>query len=133
MKATEHDIIGDINFRYLVIMLFLVLVAFLLSTLLVKDIIPQLNYSDAAYFVITVLFDVVGIDMSKVVYSYALTSGIKFDVLLPVLIADGMIKIVVIGFALAGLVEFISSMNIRDKIIRFRIRHYKRMVIVCGY
>jgi voltage-gated potassium channel len=133
LKAAEHDIIGDINFRYLVILLVFVLLAFVLSTVLVKEIIPQIDYNDAAYFVITVLFDVVGIDISRVVYSYAITSGIRFDILLPVLIADGLIKIVVIGFALAGVVEFISSINIRDKIIKFRIRHYRRMVIVCGY
>ena len=133
MKAAEHDIVGDIKLNYVVLLLLLVLFTFAVSVILVKALISQISYSVASYFVITVLFDVVGIDISRIIYSYALTSGFRFDVLLPILVADGIIKMVVIGFALAGVVEFISTINIREKIIKFKIRHSRKITIVCGY
>lgn len=91
------------------------------------------NAYSSAYFTLSALFDAVGIDANSGVLASAPLFSSGFDVLFPLLMLDGVIKIAVLGFLIAGVVELITNVNIRARLISMRIRKLRGSVIVCGY
>ncbi len=118
---------------YVISLIVIVILASVGTTVVLKNLVQNISYYAAGYFTITTLFDVVGVDAAAVVFNSLHTSGIGFATLFPILITDGIIKIVILGFVLAGVVDLITNINIKKHLIKFRIKHSKNIVIVAGY
>lgn len=128
MKIEEN-----VPLTYIIVLLVVVVSAAVITTVIVRQLVGNISYYTAGYFTTMTLFDVVGVDASGVVFAILHTSGMGFDTLFPILLTDGAIKIVILGFLLAGVVDLISSIHIRERIIRFRIKHSKDLIIIAGY
>ncbi|MCL5008057.1 MAG: NAD-binding protein [Candidatus Marsarchaeota archaeon] len=133
MKAEQRLDNEKVPISYITALIVIVVVATILSIIFVKDIVSGITIYTAAYFVASTLFDVVGVDAASIILSRLSISGIGFEKLLPILIVDGIIKIVILGFVLAGVVDLIMNINIRDRIIKLKIKHSKSITIIAGY
>lgn len=112
--------------------LIVVVVVAAVATTMVADRLSGNAYS-SAYFTLSTLFDAVGVDASTGLLASTPVFSSGFDVLFPLLVIDGIVKIAVLGFLIAGIVELVTNVNIRAKLISMRIHKLKGMVIVCGY
>jgi voltage-gated potassium channel Kch len=116
---------------YLALLIF-VLISAAAATAIVVDKISGGAYP-SGYFVETTLFDAVGVDSSSAIFATAGLFSSNFYLLLPLLIADGVIKIAVIGFVIAGVIELMANLNIRARLVSIRVRGMKGGTLVCGY
>ncbi len=116
---------------YLALLVAVLIGAAVATTVLVSSISGG-AYS-SAYFVETTLFDAVGVEPSGMIFADAAPFSGNFDILFPLLIADGIVKIVVIGFVIAGVIELMASLNIRARLVSMRIRGMRGGTLVCGY
>ena len=91
------------------------------------------NFYDAAYFTIAALFDINGVTLSPAFNYHLLSLDTEFYDTFPLLMLDGIVKIVAIGFILAGIVELISVINLFEKLSNIGVRKMNNGVIVCGY
>ncbi len=91
------------------------------------------NFYDAAYFTIAALFDINGVTLSPAFDYHMLSLDGEFYDTFPLLMLDGIVKIVAIGFVLAGIVELISVVNLFEKLSNIGVRKMNNGVIVCGY
>lgn len=132
-RAKPINLQEKIPINYITFLIIIVILASIITTLVLKNLVQHISYYAAAYFTITTLFDVVGVDAAAIVFSSLHTSGIGFETLFPILIADGIIKIVILGFVLAGVVDLITNIHIREHLIKFRIKHSKEIIIIAGY
>ncbi len=133
MRAEPIKINENVPINYVIVLVIVVIAAAIVTTFVVKQLVGNISYYTAGYFTITTLFDVVGVDASSIIFAALHTSGTAFETLFLILVTDGAIKIVILGFLLAGVVDLISSIHIRERIIRFRIKHSKDMIIIAGY
>ncbi|MEM0201834.1 MAG: NAD(P)-binding protein [Candidatus Micrarchaeaceae archaeon] len=91
------------------------------------------NFYDATYFTISALFDINGVSLAPAFNYHLLTFDSEFYNTFPLLMLDGIVKIVAIGFILAGIVELISVINLFEKLSNIGVRKMNNGVIVCGY
>ncbi|MEM0154482.1 MAG: NAD-binding protein [Methanothrix sp.] len=91
------------------------------------------NFYDATYFTIAALFDINGVTLTPAFNYHLLTFDSEFYSTFPLLMLDGIVKIVAIGFILAGIVELISVINLFEKLSNIGVRKMHNGVIVCGY
>ena len=87
----------------------------------------------SAYFTISTLFDAVGFEIPNSIMQNAPLFSNNFNILFPLLVLDGVFKLGVIGFALAGVIYIITNIDIGEKITLFKIKRHKSKVIICGY
>jgi len=91
------------------------------------------NVYASAYFTISTLFDAVGFEIPNSVLQNAPLFSSNFYILFPVLVADGILKVSIIGFSLAGVIYIITNINIGERITLFKVRRQKSRVVICGY
>ncbi len=91
------------------------------------------NIYISGYYTISSLFDALGINTSTVLQSVAPVFSANFDILVLISIADGVVKVISVGLALAALVEIITGTSILSKLNIFEARRLDGHAIVCGY
>ncbi len=121
----------DLPLRYIILLLVIVIASGVGTTLFVRSYV--INNYDAVYFTISALFDINGVKLSPT-FAYNLThlDG-EFYAAFFILVLDGIVKIVAIGFILAGIVEVITNINVFEKLNTLSIRKMRNGIIVCGY
>lgn len=88
------------------------------------------NFYASGYFTISSLFDAVG--FHPILNTVPLFSP-NFYPLFTILVLDGLAKIIVIGFLIATIIEFVSSIDVKSKFAVIEAKHLKKHVIICGY
>lgn len=121
----------DLPFGYAFLLLVIVIVSAVATVLLVQHYVG--NFYDATYFTISALFDINGVVLTPPFDYHSLVFDSEFYNTFPILLIDGIVKIVAIGFILAGIVELISAINIFEKLSNIGIMRMNNNIIVCGY
>jgi voltage-gated potassium channel len=121
----------DMPLSYIVMLLILVVASAAGTIILVHYYVG--NFYDATYFTIAALFDINGVTLSPAFNYHMLSFDSEFYNTFPLLMLDGIVKIVAIGFILAGIVELISVINLFEKLSNIGVRKMNNGVIVCGY
>ncbi len=86
------------------------------------------------YYTLSALFDaggVGGFDMQLIGSTPLFSSG--FYVLSAISLADGAVKIIIVSFLIASLLDVLTGLNIRSRIVARSARRMRGHVIVCGY
>ena len=121
----------DMPLSYIAMLLLLVIASAVGTVLFVYHYVG--NFYDAEYFTVSALFDINGVSLSPAFDYHLLTFDNEFYATFPILMFDGIIKIVAIGFILAGVVELISVINLFEKLGNIGVRKMSKGIIVCGY
>jgi len=121
----------DVPLSYIVMLLIIVIASAAATIFLVHYYVG--NFYDATYFTIAALFDINGVTLSPAFNYHLLSFDSEFYNTFPLLMLDGIVKIVAIGFLLAGVVELISVINLFEKLSNIGVRKMNNGIIVCGY
>ena len=87
----------------------------------------------ASYYTLEALFDVNPFSAGTSILAEVLPFSSSFYPLLAVSVIDGVAKVIIIGFLLATLINFLRSIDITSKIMSVTARKLRDHVIVCGY
>jgi hypothetical protein len=87
----------------------------------------------AGYYTIAALFDAVGIAQSGLLSSSVPVFSVPFYEIVSVSILDGLIKIIIVGFFIAALINVITSIDISSRIIGISKRKWKDHIVICGF
>lgn len=87
----------------------------------------------ASYYSLEALFDVNPFAAGTTILSEVLPFSSSFYPLYVVSVLDGIAKVVIIGFLLATLTNFLRGINITSKIRNATLGRLKDHVIICGY
>lgn len=90
------------------------------------------NFYVSSYYTISAIFDAVGVDQSATLSSLAGTPY-EFDVVVAVSLIDGVVKIVLVGFVLAAVINLITTFDIRSRLSHITARGLRDHIILCGY
>ena len=121
----------ELPLSYGLLLLAIVILSAFATILLVHHYVD--NFYDATYFTLSALFDINGVALNPS-FNYGLLSfDSEFYKTFPLLIFDGIVKIVAIGFILAGIVEIISTINLFERLSNIGIRRMTNGIIICGY
>jgi voltage-gated potassium channel Kch len=121
----------DMPLSYIAMLLFIVIASAVATILLVHYYVG--NFYDATYFTLSALFDINGVSLAPAFNYHLLVLDNEFYTTFPLLMLDGIVKIVAIGFILAGVVELISVINLFEKLSNIGIRKMNKGIIICGY
>jgi voltage-gated potassium channel len=107
------------------------LVFAVISILLVNNTVH--NIYDASYFTTSAIFDAIGFDQGTTFTALASQPGSGFYTIIGVSVLDGIIKMVIVGFVVAGLIDMITSLDIRSRIYGLANKKMKNHFVICGY
>jgi voltage-gated potassium channel len=82
-----------------------------------------------SYYTISVLFDAVGFYPAVAV---PFLSG-EFYSFAAVLVMDGIVRIIIVGFLIASMIELASKINLKSRFSIITARRLKGHIIICGY
>jgi len=91
------------------------------------------NLYASGYYTTAALFDAVGFDQSGSFISLVQPFSEAFYAIVAVSILDGTVKMVVIGFVLAALVDMITTLDLRTRLSGIASRNMKDHYVLCGY
>ncbi len=91
------------------------------------------NFYDASYYIISSMFDAVGISQSVAISALITPFTSPFYVVVGISIIAGLIKIAIVGFVIASVINLITNLDIRSKIAGITRKSMKNHVILCGY
>ena len=131
MGIDPKKFVEKIPIKYIAFVI-VVVVVFALATTYFVDLITK-NLYDAGYFTVSVLFDTIGVNTAPAIIHYIPIFSADFWPLFSILIMDGIIKIVAIGFLLAGIIDLITNIKLRERLSHLRMRQGQKGIIVCGY
>jgi voltage-gated potassium channel len=129
----KTDIAEQLGVGWIVIVA-LIVAAVLLTvvTYLVLSLITRDSYV-SAYSTIAVLFDATGISVNGNLATMIPLFSREFYTVMALLLVDGLAKIIVIGFVLSFVMQFLILADIQSRVLSVRIKKLKGHVIVCGY
>jgi voltage-gated potassium channel len=131
VNPIKHQEIHSFATRGLIILAIIMLAFAFASTYIISDITHQSLAS--GYYTVEALFDAVGIDANVLFGSSVPLFSNSFYEIFAVSVVDGIAKILVVGFAVAAIVNMISTADIRSRVLGASVRHMKGHVIMCGY
>ncbi len=131
MGIDPKKFVEKIPVKYIAFVIAVVIIFALMTTYFV-DFLTK-NLYDAGYFTVGVLFDTIGVNTAPAIIHDIPIFSAGFWPLFSILIADGIIKIVAIGFLLAGIVDLITNIRLRERLNHFKMRREQKNIIVCGY
>ncbi len=129
VEVSQRD--GSVETRVLISLVLTTLFFTVFSILIITYITG--NFYASSYYTLAALFDAVGIDQGAVIASAVPVFSIPFDVIVTLSAFDGLIKIIIIGFFLATLINIITSFDIGTKLAVLSRRRWKGHVVICGY
>lgn len=92
------------------------------------------NFYTAAYYTISALFDAVGIAPGGVPLSTSAPNfSTPFYALVTLSIADGIVKIVIVGVVIASMINIVTAFDVKARIAAITRRDWKDHVVICGY
>ncbi len=91
------------------------------------------NFYAAGSYTISALFDAVGIGQSSLFTAAVPLYSTQFDIIVGLSIIDGLIKIMIIGFFVAALINVITSIDLGSRLASMSKRNWKDHIIICGY
>jgi voltage-gated potassium channel Kch len=91
------------------------------------------NFYTSGYYTLSALFDATGIDMSSILSADVQQFTTAFYLVVGISAIDGIIKIMVIGFVIAAVVNFFAGVDIRSRLFGAAKGSLKNHIIVCGY
>lgn len=103
------------------------IVAVVISIVVMSEIFG--NFYDGGYYTVSVLFDAVGFYPTVTI---PFLSN-EFYQLFMVFVLDGVVRIVVIGFLIASVIELVSKINLQSRLSAFTARRLNGHVVICGY
>jgi len=116
-------------------LLFILLLLSLIPILITFNIMYALFHSpyEALYTVAYVFFNAPGVDPFASLSSYVTLFSNRFDLLTSLVIIDGLVRIVVIGFIIGIFVQLITNIDLRSRVVALRAKRLKSHVIIAGY
>ena len=130
MKA--QDIIQEnVANRALLVLVIVVLIATVITMFTVYSVTHQFYAS--GYYTMSALFDATGVDVSSALSSSVMPFSQAFYLIVGVSAFDGLVKIVIIGFVIAAVVNFIANVDIKARLFGIARRRLRNHVIICGY
>ena len=113
--------------------LILSVVLFAFVSFVVIDRVSHSAYS-SLYYTLAALFDAGGVGgFDTPLISMTPLFSKSFYILTGISLMDGTVKVVIVSFLIATLLDLITGINIKSKIIARSARRMKGHVIVCGY
>ncbi len=91
------------------------------------------NLYAASYYTTASIFDAIGFDQSASFIGIASAGGIPDYILLGISAIDGLVKMIIIGFVIAGLIDIITSLDARLSRYGLGFRGMKDHYVICGY
>ena len=91
------------------------------------------NFYVAGYYTISALFDAVGVDESGVLGTLVQPYTPAFYAVVGISIIDGVIKIAIVGFVIASLINVIGHLDIRTRLALLSSHKMKNHYVICGY
>ncbi len=88
------------------------------------------NFYDGSYYTISVLFDAIGF------YPYLgqiTVMSTEFYQMFSFMLLEGIMKIFIIGFLIASIIELISNVDVKSKLNVLTAKKFRNHVIICGY
>lgn len=109
--------------------------AIILSTIISLTVIYHFtgNLKASAYYTLSSIFETNEEGFSTVVFSSIGMFSLPFDAVIGVLIIDGIVKYMLIGFGLAVVLELLSGVDIISKISDLTMGKMSSHIVVCGY
>lgn len=91
------------------------------------------NFYVAGYYTISALFDAVGVDESGALTSVVQSYTPAFYTVVGISVIDGIIKIAIVGFVIASLINVMGHLDIRTRLALISSHKMRNHYIVCGY
>jgi len=114
-------------------LLILSVIAFAILSFYIINSVSHSEYA-SLYYTLSALFDAGGVGGFDVpLMSSTPLFSQSFYILSAVSLLDGAVKIIIVSFLIASLLDAITGLNIRSKIIARSARRMKGHVIICGY
>ncbi len=85
------------------------------------------------YYSIDALFDAVGVDETALLYANVPLFSGQFYLIFAISVLDGIVKIVIVGFIIASLIDIITAVDVRARLVHMARRRLKDHYIICGY
>ncbi|MCL5423999.1 MAG: NAD-binding protein [Candidatus Marsarchaeota archaeon] len=128
MSSYLSSTIEDMSLRRIASIVILSFVFVISSDLIMGYILG--NIYNSSYFTFSLLFDAVGYDAAL---PYIAPFSSLFYPFFGMLILDGIVKIIVIGFLIASVIELLSSIDFKRQFNLFAAHRRASHIIVCGY
>jgi voltage-gated potassium channel Kch len=122
---------SEIPVKYIIAFALLVAFVFVFAVFFIES--RGVGLYSAVYFTTSALFDAVGVSGGSMVSAAIPVYSRAFPAFIVILFMLGIIKIAVIGFVLAGIVDLITNIRLRERFVFFRIRKLKNGILVCGF
>lgn len=117
----------SIALKTIIIVALISTVAVTISAAVMGGILGSASIGD--YYTISVLFDAVGFYPSIMIPFLSA----QFYQFFTVLVLDGVVRIIIIGFLIASVIEFASKINLQSRLSALSARKLRGHVIICGY
>jgi len=115
-----------------VLILAIVTISFTIVTILAITALTH-NFYVSGYYTISALFDAVGVDESSMLTTIIPDFSQGFYVIFGLSVVAGLIKIAIVGFVMAALIQIVTSLDLGYRLSAFSKRHMKGHIIICGY
>jgi voltage-gated potassium channel len=110
---------------------FAVLLVTIFSTMVIYNVTHNLYTS--VYYSTSMIFDMEAYDSGSEIAAVVPPFTEEFDLVLAISLFDGIVKAAIVGFVLASLVKFLTTINLSARLNSAVARRLKGHVIVCGY
>jgi voltage-gated potassium channel len=117
----------SIALKTIVIVALVSVVAVTISAAIMSSVLGSAPIGD--YYTISVLFDAVGFYPAIAVPFLSA----EFYQFFTVLVLDGIVRIIIIGFLIASVIELASKINLQSRLSALSARKLRGHVIICGY
>ncbi len=126
---------GAEEIRFGWFLLFILLLLSLIPILITFNVVYAIFHSpyESLYTIAYVFFNANGVDPFASVSRALPAFSSNFDMLTSLVIIDGLVRIVVIGFLISIFVQLITNIDIRSKLSLFKARRLRSHVIIAGY
>jgi hypothetical protein len=115
----------------IILVLALIAIAIISSYLIILKL--SGNSYGAIYITMSAMLDVNNEGFSQLVIASIPAHSAKLYELVSVLFVDGILKAVIVGLAIAWMIEIIGGIDIRTRLTRMIGRYTGRHILVCGY
>ncbi|MGC8622798.1 MAG: potassium channel family protein [Candidatus Micrarchaeia archaeon] len=128
-----EESVEEIKFGWF--LLFLLLLLSLIPILVTFNVVYGIfhNVYEALYTIAYVFFNANGVDPFASISGFLPLFSSNFDLLTTLVVVDGFVRIVVIGFLISIFVQLITRIDIRSRFSLLKARRLKHHVIIAGY
>ena len=130
VNVAHHDT-RSVTLRFVVILAIVAVIFAVVSTYVLMQITG--SFYVASYYTISALFDAVGVDESGALSSLVQTYTPSFYVVVGISIIDGLIKIAIVGFVIASLINLIGRIDIKTRLALMSSHKMRNHYVLCGY